>query len=285
MAPKSILKKATPKKRVSMSLEESMSNLTLTNGVSHQSVKGMVPFPMLSGRYTKFNHDTEVDHGYLVMRMLLHNGTQDDDFSFSWVTKRTFKIRVKWPKFMVKCMMMTGLDMVKNAAGQDIDAFPKGHQIYDSMGANAKKLKEANVDDENIWAEGDFHFDRDMKKKFETKLFEVNVGKNEVNLDEMATILQITFEETVPEDLKPKTTPLKKTRRALDLCKSPDRSCSPTRDCSPRRTPEKVPRNDNEKLPPTKKCKTNVTVAVNGLTKSNVVNDDLQQSDQYYADL
>ena len=111
MPPKPILKKSTPKKRVSLGIEEELSNMAISSPVIRQTVKGLLPAPMLSGRWQEFNHKTDTMEGFTLMRMLIHNGSKDVDFELSWEDNRTFRVRVKWPKFMVKCLMMTSLDI------------------------------------------------------------------------------------------------------------------------------------------------------------------------------
>ena len=219
---KSILKTPTPtkKKRSANVLEDSFANMDINGVVTGQTMKGCIPFPMLSGRWEDFYHDTESVEGQVCMRMLLHNGTSVDDFDFSWVDEMTFKIRVKWPTFMMKCLTMTSLDMIADPTAvmggtNTIERFPKTHRLNDSMGLNATKLKD---EDRNIWAEGIFTFDKRMDTtKYEEKLFEADIGNND-----KATILQIVFAEEVQHVKKAKKrgTPIHKRSSAIKFGKS-----------------------------------------------------------------
>lgn len=171
--------KKTPKR---VTLAELMANMLISSRVTQQTVQGIVPIPMLSIRWEIFNHDDDSKRCFVCMRMLLHNGTNPEEFHFSWVDERTFKICVKWPKFMVKCLMMTRLDMA--LFGNKHEVYPVGHRLSDSMGENAMNMKQEGKED--IFAEGLHYFDRDMiVQRFNQHLFEVPVGAKE----EVGTIL------------------------------------------------------------------------------------------------
>ena len=172
--PSSILKKkASFAGGVSASkIDQQVANLSLDGACTLQTVKGFLSFSMLSGRWEEFDHDTDTMNGYCLMRMLIHNGSKVEDFQFSWVNNKTFKIRLKWPTFMQRCLMMTALD--KDPFGRE--SYPRGHQVYNDMGKNARDLKDI---DGNIWTEGHFVFKRAMDMSpgdsFDCQLFEVQV--------------------------------------------------------------------------------------------------------------
>ena len=82
--------------------------------------------------------------GHILLRILLHNG------DISWHDDHTFIVRIKWPKFMKKVLMMTTLDKIADSDGKDIDCFPKGHKIYNSLGNNVAGLKDEDAIHDNI---------------------------------------------------------------------------------------------------------------------------------------
>ena len=261
MPPKSILKTSTPKKRVSLGIENELSNMAISSPIIRQTVKGYFPAPMLSGRWEEFNHKTDTMEGFTLMRMLIHNGSKDVDFELTWEDNRTFRVRVKWPKFMVSCLMMTSMDVREEAdnLGQvfEVENFPPGHKVYDSMGANAKLMKEENGED--IVSDGVFIFESDMDvDKYETQLFQVPV-----NADEEGTILQIVFNH-VNESTKKAGTPMKRKKRVIQYRTSPSSKSSnspttrrgPTGAYSPRRRPQKNLSKDGNSDSLKKKAKT-----------------------------
>jgi hypothetical protein len=44
-----------------------------------------MPFAMLTGRWEDFDHDTETFSGHVLIRLLIHNGTEEIHFEFDWV--------------------------------------------------------------------------------------------------------------------------------------------------------------------------------------------------------
>ena len=94
-----------------------------------------------------------------MIRMIIHSGATVDDFTLKWIDNTTFSIRVRWPKFMQRCMMMTNLDTYTDVNGNLAHNFPPGHPVYLDIGNNAKKLKES---DGFIYSEGLFSFQQPM---------------------------------------------------------------------------------------------------------------------------
>ena len=94
------------------------------------------------------------------MCMLIHNGSRDNDFDFSWVDSKTSKIRVKWQSVM----MMKSLDMTTGMGGDEYETYPSNHKLYDSMGENAAAIKREDGTDgtDCIWTQGLFHFANHM---------------------------------------------------------------------------------------------------------------------------
>ena len=152
--------------------------------------QGSLARPMLPSRWEDFNFDTDCNSAYCKIVLFVDNTTEKGDFDVSWIDERHFKIRVKWPEYMQKCMMMSGLDA----------NFPKGHPSYTEMGKNAKKLKDRNG---VIWDEGIFYFYNDMN----TSVYHATILKGtETNPDDSVVkvrFLQIIFEESVEEDDAP----------------------------------------------------------------------------------
>ena len=173
------------------SLALQMASLTVNNSI--QAMSGELSCPLLSGRWEVFDFNTDTNKAYVLMRMMIINGLRDqDDFQLSFVDRRTFKIRMKWPKLMQRCMMMTTLDISIDADGNPFEAFPAGHQVYTDMGKTAKKLKDEGG---CIWSEGLFQFRNDMEMTmFEPQIFQIPEN------DGGGTILQIRFTEAAEED-------------------------------------------------------------------------------------
>jgi len=214
--PPSILKKPTKKTTTfagvpSSRVDDQLSRLSLDNSCTIQSVKGFLCYSMLSGRWEQFDFEKDVMNGFCLMRMLIHNGSKKEDFQFSWVNNKTFKIRLKWPVFMQSSLMMTGLD--RDSFGREI--YPRGHQLYNEMGKNARDLKDV---DGNIWTEGRFVFKKPMDTrpdKFDIKLFEVQVDQE----GRWGTILQVLFHELTeqPEQQAPTMAPISVTRASIQF--------------------------------------------------------------------
>eukprot|EP00536_Pseudo-nitzschia_multiseries_P005919 jgi/Psemu1/14024/gm1.14024_g len=106
-----------------------------------QTVSGLLPYPMLSGRWEVWDHKLKVVNGYCLMRMLLHSGTKETDYSLDWVDERILKIKLKWPIFMQNALFMTGLDVSFNANGNAIKNYPEGHQVYTVPEMQSKNIE------------------------------------------------------------------------------------------------------------------------------------------------
>ena len=195
MAPSSILKnkKSAPG---SPGLSSRLNSMSLDTA-SRQPVVGSMTNPVLSGRWETFDYNTDQESGFVLMRMLVHNGCGVNDFKTCFTDPRSFSIKKKWPQYMRNCLMMTSLDTTPGPNGQPFETYPQTHPLYTDMGKNAKALKE---DDNEIWSEGNFYFKRNMDMfRFEPKLFEVPLGGNN---NGHVTILQIKFYEQQAEEKK-----------------------------------------------------------------------------------
>ena len=111
-----------------------------------------------------------------MMRLYLHPTSNVDDVQLAWINAKTFQVRLRWPIFMQKSLMMVDLDIDYNAS----------HAVYTSRGKNAKSMRD---EDGNIWSEGIFKFPKAMEDDFEDKLFVVEVDGQHNS----AAILQIVF--------------------------------------------------------------------------------------------
>ena len=161
-------------------------------------------------------------------------------------------------------MMMTSLDVAKDANGNTYETFPAHHPLYIEMGKNAKRLKD---DGGVIWTEGLFRFQYAMDTAiFTPELFETVVDSAGNN----GVVLQIQFAEAVEaEASKPFASPLGKKRGGgIKLSKSPtpprgrtrQRSVSPL---SPNVTPTRRTPTRSTSRPrqnPNKKAKSNAGV-------------------------
>ena len=79
---------------------------------STQAISGNLSCPLHSGQWEHFDFEHDQIYAYVLMQMVIITGVLNtNDFQFSFVNKRTFKIRMKWPRYMQKCMMMTSLDV------------------------------------------------------------------------------------------------------------------------------------------------------------------------------
>ena len=209
MAPRSAKKKAK-------GLADQFDNLEVVSVQKMQTVSGLLGYPVLSGQWEVFNHETDDTTVFCLMRMQIHNGANEqEDFQLSWVDDKTFKIRLKWHTFMTKCMMTTSMDMTTLPDGSARETFPAGHPLYTSMGKNAKKLKNERGE---IWSEGLFKFKNRMDKEFAPQIFQTTVG------GVVTSVLQIQFMELkiVEEEALPFASPISK--RAANLSKSRRRS-------------------------------------------------------------
>ena len=180
--PPSILKKKKGPSSDGL-VSEDFSKLSLRDKTF--SVVGNLPTPLLTGKWEEWDHDAEVMKTFILMRLCLHTSSKEDDFQLKWVNDTVFKIRVKWPIWMQKQLMMVNLD-------QD---YQRGHKVYDNMGSNAKALKD---NDNLIWSEGVFKFRNPMQKKTVEKIFfpEVDSDGNK------GPVLQILFEEVTEEGIQ-----------------------------------------------------------------------------------
>ena len=181
----------SPKRKVRKSATDALSSQMASLKMEPlQAITGDLSCPLLSGRWETFDHESDTTDAYILMRMVIIDGVKDDsDFELSFRDKRTFRIRMKWPKYMQKCMMMTTLDIGIDEEGNSFQAFPAGHQVYTDMGKTAKGLKDESG---CIWSEGLFSFKNDMEMtKFEPQIFQIPDGGG--------TILQVKFTEK-PED-------------------------------------------------------------------------------------
>ena len=152
------------------------ANLSLDDACTFQTAQGFLAYSHISGRWMDFDFNTEDKEGFVLLRLLLHNGIQEEDFEFEWMDNHTFMVKLKWPTFMKKVLMMTSLDMIQvgtDAEGNPIvtERFPKTHKVTGSMGENAAGLKDENGD---IWNVGNFSFKKPMMTgddNYEVKVF------------------------------------------------------------------------------------------------------------------
>ena len=249
MAPsKAIMKTPTPKKlqfapssgetESTGNVEQLFSGMTVDEACTLQTIKGVLPYSYVSGRWEDFDYSTDQMHGYALLRILLHSGIKEKDFEFDWEDEYTFVVKLKWPIFMTKVLMTTTLDKQEFINDKQesslVDRFPRGHKLYDSMGRNVANLKD---EDGDIWNVGRFTFKRPMKteqENYEVKVFNVPCDKSGT----VVCILQIYFTEDRP-DRKLKKKSSKKvniTQSSIQLSKS-SRGRSPTRTHSPRGKP------------------------------------------------
>jgi hypothetical protein len=197
-------------------LADQFDNLEVVSVQKMQTVSGLLGYPVLSGQWEVFNHETDDTTVFCLMRMQIHNGANEqEDFQLSWVDDKTFKIRLKWHKFMTKCMMTTSMDITTLPDGSAIETSPAGHPLYTSMGKNAKKLKN---DRGEIWSEGLFKFKNRMDKEFAPQIFQTTVD------GVVTSVLQIQFMELKIAEAQalPFSSPISK--RAANLSKSRRRS-------------------------------------------------------------
>ena len=186
-------KSKSPKRRkASMDPDSLTSKLSSLSMAPVQAITGDLSCPVLSGRWEIFDFNTDRSKAFILMRMVIIDGVvKNDDFQLSFVNKKTFKIRMKWPQYMQQIMMMANLD-VTTTNGITTEKFPAGHQVYTDMGKNAKQLKDEGG---FIWSEGLFRFKNDMNMStFEPQLFQIPASKGG------GTILQIQFEEAIEEE-------------------------------------------------------------------------------------
>ena len=256
MPSRSIIKSPRPKRS---DLEDAFADMSIgTPVVIDQTISGILPVPVLSGRWEKFNHKKGIMEGFALMRIFLPNGSDDVDIEFSWVDPRCFKIRIKWPVFMVSSLMTTNLDITEvdiNGVSHEMETYPEGHPIYDSMGVNAARMKK---DGRDIWSEGVFRFEKDMLINYEEKLFEVTCKNGD-----KGTLLQIKFYEE-PDIKKNVSTPMSKVKRTIQYSKSPPTNPNerdPTRQYSPRRQASKRGDESPTSIEGVKRMKTNNALA------------------------
>ena len=193
MSSRRAIVKTTPKRRTKPVSTDTLASQMASLSMGRHSllpISGDLSCPMLSGRWEMWDFDTETSTAYILMRMVIIDGVKsNDDFQLCFTDKRTFRIRMKWPKFMQKCMMMTSLDIAVNADGIGRESFPAGHKVYEDMAKGAKSLKD---DSGCIWSEGLFQFKNDMETNmFEPQIFQIPDGGG--------TVLQVKFTEAAEE--------------------------------------------------------------------------------------
>ena len=177
-------KKKAPARRSSEEVDIDFSKLSL-NG---PSVYGTLPFPILSGTWDDYDFVAEKAKRFTLLRMCLPPGAKADSLQLGWIDSKTFKIRLKWPIYMQKVLMMTGLDVVNGK-----EQYPNHHPVYVSMAKNARSLKDNQG---NIWAEGDFKFKTRMEHVYADKLFHPKIDSN----GNEGPLLQILFTEKIEDD-------------------------------------------------------------------------------------
>ena len=182
MPPKKAAAKSPAPATAVANLNDAMAKVNVSGPI--QALTGTLGYPLLSGRWETFNHETNTSEGFVLARVLIDSKTDMDDINLSWVDKKTIVIRRKWPPFMQKSLFMTGLDV----DGTN-ERFPEGHQVYVDMGKNANALTQA---DGKIYSEGIFKFQKDMDTSpnfIQKKIFHVSG----------TAILQLMFKEEVKE--------------------------------------------------------------------------------------
>ena len=171
--------------------------------------------------------------GYILMRMLIHNGSEGDDIKVSWDSNTIMKLRIKWPVFMSDSTMLAGClsstNLMDDSNGDDPFA-DEEHQVYVDMAKNAEELRDNSG---NIHSEGIFQFQNPVdEQKFHMDVFQLPIDDDGAYV----TILQILFTELVDGvSFASPTKGIKKGRKInfpAKSCKSPP----------PRRPPPCPPR-------------------------------------------
>ena len=114
------------KKKKADELSAQLANLSMKDGPTApiQIVSGSLLYPMISERWEIFDYDTNDTQAFVLMQTVIHTGVNEDDFELNFVKKNTFRIRLRWPKVMQCCMMMTSLAVTTDATGNMFETSP-----------------------------------------------------------------------------------------------------------------------------------------------------------------
>ena len=169
-----------------------------------QTIAGTLPYPMLSGRWEDWDRAQKKTKGYCMMHIIVHGGAKEDDFEFSWVDKKTIKIRLKWSVFMQNALLMTSLldtaevtttatttTTTTTTTTNTANPQEQGHPVHTELEKNAKNQEES---DSNIMSEGLFRFNRPMdtsEENYKPEVFQFPVNKD----GNTETIFRILFHE------------------------------------------------------------------------------------------
>ena len=139
--PTSILKKK-PGRPKTTGLSDAMASMNIAD--NPQPVKGLLPYPCITGHWEAFNHSIGVMKSHCMMRILFHARLTADDFCITWIDTQTLRIKVKWPLFMQFSLLMACLDQFSDGSNPPNIHYnyPEDHKVYYSMGAVTAALKD-----------------------------------------------------------------------------------------------------------------------------------------------
>ena len=207
----------------------SMTNLSPQPKLPRQTIMGWMPCPMLSATWEDWDPRDDSTRKFCIMRLHIINGIEiQEDIKLSWVDPFTFKVKMRWPKYMTDYQSMTKMDAFEDGG----NCFPDGHQVFVSMGKNAKMLKD---DEGSVWSEGLFQFERKMEARYEPHVIHLpdNYG--------LGNILQVKFIVKSNDDELPFTSPILSKRAGLSKLKPKSEDEAPKRRRSERPVRPPVP--------------------------------------------
>ena len=112
--------------------------------------------PTSFGVYKAFNYTTRKTTTSVLVCMILHNGVENNDVEFEWVTPRRLKLRAAWPEWFQMAEQMAQFTV--DDTGKMI--FPPEHPLTMDTSERNQALVE---EDNRIWDSGYIHFEQDMK--------------------------------------------------------------------------------------------------------------------------
>ena len=56
--------------------------------------------------------------GYVLMRIVIHSGTDANDVMISWEGERSVYVKTKWPEWLQDSTIISGVDISRDALGQ-----------------------------------------------------------------------------------------------------------------------------------------------------------------------
>ena len=89
------------------------AKLSLNDACGYETAQGWLSYFHIAERWMDFDFNTEDKESFVLLRILLHSGIKKEDFEFEWIDKHTFIVKLKWPTFMRKVLMMRSLDMIQ----------------------------------------------------------------------------------------------------------------------------------------------------------------------------